>query len=60
MAKLTELERVRDRLAKLHARRDELIRELVASGGVQTEVAKAAGVTRMTVHRIVKSDSKHP
>lgn len=52
---LRDLEKVRDQLGKLHERRDVLIRELVADGAAQTEVAKAAGVTRMTVHRILKS-----
>jgi len=47
-----DLRQVVDQLAELTARRDDLIRELLAAGERPTDLARAAGLSRERIYQI--------
>lgn len=49
---LAELRSTREHVARLHDRRDELIRKLVADGIPRHRIAEAAGITRQHTYNI--------
>jgi hypothetical protein len=52
MATREDLQRVIQQITELHARRDDLIRALLAAGERPTDLARAAGLSRERIYQI--------